>query len=104
MTTISAERVARTFVEFADTLIDEFDLIEFLQRLATRVAELVEGTSVGLLLTDHDGRLQFMAASSETLRLLELFQIQEQEGPCMDAFRSNCAVVNADLAAATGRW
>ncbi|GIH03107.1 transcriptional regulator [Rhizocola hellebori] len=104
MTTISAEGVARTFVEFADTLIDEFDLIEFLQRLADRIAELLEGTSVGLLLTNHDGRLQFMAASSETLRLLELFQIQEQEGPCMDAFRTHCAVVNADLAAATDRW
>jgi GAF domain-containing protein len=104
MTTISAERVARVFVEFADTLIDEFDLIEFLQLLASRTAELLPGSSVGLLLADRHGRLQFMAASSETLRLLELFQIQEQDGPCMDAFRTGAPVVNADLAEASSRW
>src|SRR5688572_26226740 len=104
MTIISAERVARVFVEFADTLIDEFDLIEFLELLAHRTAELLPGSSVGLLLADRHGRLQFMAASSEALRLLELFQIQEQDGPCMEAFRTHDPVTNADLAEASSRW
>ncbi len=104
MTTISADRVARVFVEFADTLVDEFDLVEFLQQLALRTAELLEDSSVGLLLADRSGRLRFMAASDESVKILELFQAQEQVGPCMDAFRTGTAVINADLAGADARW
>ncbi|WP_203907500.1 GAF and ANTAR domain-containing protein [Rhizocola hellebori] len=102
--TISAERLARVFVEVADTLVDEFDLIEFLQLLATRTADLLDASPVGLLLADQRGRLEFMAASDENVKLLELFQVQNQEGPCLEAFRTGAAVVNADLAEAGGRW
>lgn len=104
MSTVSAARLARVFVEVADTMIDEFDLVEFLQMLADRTAGLLHGSAVGLLLADAKGRLQFMAASDETTRLLELFQIQGTDGPCLDAFRTGEPVVNADLGAATARW
>lgn len=103
-TTISADRLARVFVEVADTLIDEFDLIEFLQLLASRTADLLDASPVGLLLADQHGRLEFMAASDENVKLLELFQVQNQEGPCLEAFRTGAPVVNADLAEATSRW
>jgi hypothetical protein len=88
MTTISAERLARTFVEVADTLVDEFDLIDFLHMLADRTAVLVGAATVGLMLADQRGRLEFLAASDENTRLLELFQVQNSEGPCLDAFRT----------------
>lgn len=104
MTTVSAQRLARVFVEIADTLVDEFDLIEFLQLLTSRTAELLDASPVGLLLADHQGRLEFMAASDENVKLLELFQVQNQEGPCLDAFRTGIAVVNADLQNAADRW
>jgi GAF domain-containing protein len=104
MITISAERLARVFVEFADTLVDEFDLVEFLQMLATRTAELLDRSPVGLLLADRHGRLRFMAASDENVRLLELFQVQDRSGPCQDAYRAGEPVVNADLAGAADRW
>src|SRR5688572_13479886 len=103
MTTVSAERLAKVFVEVADTLVDEFDLIEFLHMIADRVAGLVDASSVGLLLADQRGQLQFMAASEESVKLLELFQIQNDEGPCLDAFRTAQPVVNADLRTAAGR-
>jgi GAF domain-containing protein len=103
-TTVSAERLARVFVEVADTLIDEFDLIDFLQLLASRTADLLDASPVGLLLADQTGRLEFMAASDENVKLLELFQAQNQQGPCLDAFRTGTPVVNADLAEATSRW
>jgi transcriptional regulator with GAF, ATPase, and Fis domain len=92
------------FVEMADTLVDEFDLIEFLQLVTARTAELADVSAAGLLLADHHGRLQFMAASDEATRLLELFQIQHHEGPCLDAFVSQAPVVNADLSQAADRW
>jgi GAF domain-containing protein len=103
-TTISADRLARVFVEVADTLIDEFDLIEFLQLLASRTADLLDASPVGLLLADQRGRLEFMAASDENVKLLELFQVQNQEGPCLEAFRTGAPVVNADLSEASSRW
>ncbi|MEU7875977.1 GAF and ANTAR domain-containing protein [Dactylosporangium sp. NPDC049140] len=104
MSTVSAERLAKVFVEVADTLVDEFDLIEFLQMLTDRVAGLVEDSTAGLLLADHNGYLQFMAASDENTKLLELFQPQNQEGPCLDAYRTAAPVINTDLRGAGPRW
>jgi transcriptional regulator with GAF, ATPase, and Fis domain len=104
VSSVSADQLAKVFVEVADTLVDEFDLIEFLHLVTSRSTELVETAAAGLLLADHRGQLQFMAASTEEARLLELFQVQIHEGPCQDAFRSGAAVLNADLTTATARW
>lgn len=104
MTAVSAERLARVFVEVADTLVDEFEIVDFLHRLTLRTADLVGAAAVGILLADQQGRLRFMAASQERVRLLELFQLQNDEGPCLDAFRTATPVVNADLPAAASRW
>jgi GAF domain-containing protein len=104
MTTVSADRLARVFVEVADTLVDEFDLIDFMHMIAERTADLIGAPAVGLLLADQHGRLEFLAASDENTKLLELFQVQNREGPCLDAFRTATPVINADLAEASGRW
>jgi len=104
MTTVPAERLADVFVEVADTLVDDFDLIEFLQMLTSRTAELAGAAAAGLLLADQQGNLQFMAASDEDTKMLELFQLQVHEGPCQDCFRTGQPVTNADLGAAADRW
>ncbi|MEV4414758.1 GAF and ANTAR domain-containing protein [Catellatospora sp. NPDC049609] len=104
MSSVAAPRLAQVFVEIADTLVDEFDLIDFLQMLAGHTADLLDGSPVGLLLADPHGRLEFVAASDENVKLLELFQVQNHEGPCLDAFRTGRPVVNADLQLASGRW
>jgi len=104
MTTISAERLAAVFVEVADTLVDEFDLREFLNKLAERAAGLVDASAVGLMLADQRGRLEFMAGSDESVRPVELFQLQNQEGPGLEAFRTGLPVINVDLAAEAARW
>jgi GAF domain-containing protein len=104
MTTISAERLSKIFVEVADTLVDDFDLLDFLHMLTVRTANLVGASAVGLLLADQRGQLRFMAASDEKARILEIFQVQISEGPCFDAFRSGQPVINADLREAVDRW
>lgn len=104
MTSVSAERLATIFVEVADTLVDEFDLLDFLHMLTERAAGLVGAAAVGLMLADQRGRLEFMAGSNENVRLVELFQLQNQEGPCLDAFRTGRPVINVDLAGAAVRW
>ena len=104
MTTISAQRLAKVFVEVADTLVDEFELIDFLHMLTDRIANLVGASTVGLLLADEHGQLQFVAASDENTKLLELFQVQNHEGPCLEAYHTARSVINADLRKAEARW
>jgi len=97
MTSFPVERLAGVFVEVADTLVADFDVVDFLHLITTRAAELVPDSAVGLMLADHQGRLRFMGASTEATRLLELFQLQNDQGPCLDCFRTGVGVVNADL-------
>ena len=104
MTTLSAQRIATIFVEVADTLVDEFDLIDFLHLLTERAASLINAAAVGIVLADPRGRLEFMAASNENVKLLELFQLQNHEGPCLEAFDTAQPVINVDLSAADDRW
>jgi GAF domain-containing protein len=104
MATVSKERLAEVFVEVADTLVGEFDLVEFLQMVTSYTSDLVDARAAGLLLAGPQGRLQLMAASDERAQMVELFQVQADEGPCQDCFRTGKPVVNADLRAAEHRW
>ncbi len=104
MSDMSEQQFTEAFVEMADTLVDDFDLMEFLHALTDRCVSLLGVSAAGLLLTDQRGALRLVAASSEQTRLLELFQVQIDEGPCLDCFRSGRPVAVADLAAAAGRW
>jgi GAF domain-containing protein len=100
------ERLARTFVELADTLVAGYDLMEFLQSLTERCAELLEVDAAGLLLADGPGALRLVAASTEQARVAELFQVQHREGPCLDSFRTGQPVIVSDIgsAEAAARW
>ncbi|GAB1694948.1 GAF domain-containing protein [Krasilnikovia sp. M28-CT-15] len=104
MGTVSADRLSAIFVEVADTLVDEFDLLDFLHLLTDRASSLVGAAAAGLMLADEHGRLEFIAGSDENVRLVELFQLQNEQGPCLEAFRTGQSVINVDLAAETHRW
>jgi transcriptional regulator with GAF, ATPase, and Fis domain len=102
---MSDERqLARVFVELADTLVADFDIIEFLHLLTERCAELVEVDAAGILLTDQQGGLHLVAASTQRARDLELFQLQSEQGPCLDCFATGAPVMCADLGAQPQRW
>ncbi|WP_346009448.1 GAF and ANTAR domain-containing protein [Streptomyces varsoviensis] len=95
------QQVSQVFVELADTLVDEFDIIDFLQKLSARCVELLDVTAAGILLADSYGRLQTIAASDEHTRLLELFSLQHEQGPCVECYTRGVARTNIDLANAT---
>jgi transcriptional regulator with GAF, ATPase, and Fis domain len=97
-------RLAEVFVELADTLVEEFDVVDFLQTLTERCVELVDTDAAGLMLTDQRGNLQVVAYTDESARLLELFELQKAEGPCLDCFASGRVIANVDLADAASRW
>jgi GAF domain-containing protein len=96
--------VIQTFLELADTLVADFDIIDSLTILATRCVEILDAAASGILLADADGQLRVIAASGEQARLLELFQLQNEEGPCMEAFASGQSVIHTDLRTALERW
>lgn len=97
-------QLVETFVAIADTLVEDFDLVEFLSALAERVVQLGLASEVGILLADETGDLQFLAASHERTHLLELFQVQNHEGPCHDAHATGRQVATSDLREELERW
>ncbi|TDD68198.1 ANTAR domain-containing protein [Jiangella aurantiaca] len=98
-------RVRETFVELADTLVDDYDVLGFLDLLAHRVVELIDVDACGVVLIDHHGTLNLVAASSEETRMLELSQLQNSEGPCLDTFGTGRRVSMVDLVAGGDeRW
>jgi GAF domain-containing protein len=100
---MDGQLLSATFVELTDTMVADFDLIDFLHVLTTRSVELLDVSAAGLLLADPRGELRVVAASSEAARLLELFQLQSDQGPCLDCFRSGQPVACIDLSA-DPRW
>jgi GAF domain-containing protein len=96
--------LGRTMVELADSLVDDFDVVEVLTLLSDRCVEILDVTAAGIVLASPGGNLAVMASSSEESRLLELFEVQTAEGPCLDCYRSGEPVVNQDLAGAEDRW
>ncbi|MEZ0076509.1 GAF and ANTAR domain-containing protein [Planotetraspora sp. GP83] len=97
-------KIVQTFVELADTLVVDFDVIDFLQMLAERCVRLLDVDAAGILLADERGSLTLVAASSDQVRLLELFQLQTEEGPCLDCYSSGQIVTCADLTAERQPW
>jgi len=100
------ERLAQAFVKLADTLVAGYDLMEFLQTLTDQCVELLEVDAAGLLLADSRGALRLVAASTEQARVVELFQIQNDEGPCLDCYRTGQPVIVSDIRSggAAARW
>lgn len=101
---MSEQLVAEAFVEFADTLVDDFDVVDFLHQVTVRCADVLGVSAAGVLLADQRGALRVVAASTEQTRLLEVLQLQTDQGPCPDCFHTGRPVAVADLSAATSRW
>ena len=96
--------LARALVELAGTLVAGFDVVELLTLLAERCVEVLDVAAAGLIVAGPDGDLRVMASSSEAVRVLELFELQAREGPCLDCYRRGQPVMQPDLATPTSRW
>jgi len=96
--------LARTMVQLADNLVDDFDIVDLLTVLVDRCVEVLDVAAAGIMLAVPSGQLQLITASSEAMRIVELFELQTAEGPCLDCFQAREAVVNQDLTVAHDRW
>jgi GAF domain-containing protein len=96
--------LTRTLVELADTLVDHFDVVDLLTLLTDRCVEVLDVAAAGLMLVAPEGDLRVVASSSEEVRLVELFEIQSQEGPCPECYRTGQPALSPNLATDAGHW
>ncbi|MFG2649253.1 ANTAR domain-containing response regulator [Streptomyces sp. NPDC048436] len=115
----SRERLlAEAFVAVADSLTDEFDVVEFLQSMAVHSVELLGVSAAGFTLADSQGELGLVAASGGHAWVFDLFALQQGQGqgqsqdqgqgqgPGPDCYRSGTAQTNIALGdpEATTAW
>jgi GAF domain-containing protein len=93
-----------TLVEMADNLVDNYDVIDVLTLLSERCVETIDVAAAGVMLGLPDGGLQHLASSSDSMRALELYQIQANEGPCVDCYAAGVAIINHELVDPDDRW
>jgi GAF domain-containing protein len=91
-------------VSLVDTLLEDFDVVDLLTELTERCAQLLDVEAAGFLLADPLHQLRLLAATTEQARELELFQLQADEGPCVECYATGQPVSVADLRAAEDRW
>jgi hypothetical protein len=98
------EQLASAFVGLADTLVADYDVVEFAQRLVDNLTALLPVSEAGIMLGDANGRLHVFASSSESTRLLELLQVEANAGPCLEAYFTRDAVLVPEIQEAQQRW
>jgi GAF domain-containing protein len=104
MIQMDTDLLSDTFIELADTMVADFDVIDFLHMLTDRSVLLLAASAAGVMLADPRGELRVAAASTEEAGLLELFQLQNDQGPCLECFRTGRPVTASDLAGPAPRW
>lgn len=103
MAIVTSDRLAQLFVELADTLVADFDLIGFLHTLTEASVEVLDVQAAGLMLADQRGHLRSAAATGD-VGPLEAFELESGQGPCMDCFASGRPVTNVERGEARRRW
>jgi transcriptional regulator with GAF, ATPase, and Fis domain len=96
--------VVQSLVDLADTLVADYDVVDLLTGLADRCVRVLGASAAGVMLASSSGDLRLVASSSEAMRVLEMFELQAHEGPCLDAFRTGERVAHENLQAGAGRW
>jgi transcriptional regulator with GAF, ATPase, and Fis domain len=97
------QTIIHSFVEIADNLVDNFDVVELLTGLMDRCVNVLGVSAAGVMLASPD-ELRLVASSSDAMQVVELFELQANEGPCLDAFRTGERVEHENLEEGTGRW
>jgi len=99
-----AVRVAQSFVTLADTLVDDFDVVDLLDRLVAECVDLLDVSAAGILLMNGQRSLDVMASSDDASRLMEVFQLGTRAGPSIEVMETGEAIYVADRHTIASRW
>lgn len=97
-------QLSDAFVGLADTLGDDFDMVDLFERLAGHCVALTGADAAGIMMSDGRGRLRVIAASDQGAAFLELFQLPAGMGPCLDTYTGGQSVIAAPIEACAERW
>ncbi len=95
---------SRPSSRLADTLVDDYDVVDLLQVLVDTCRDLLDTTAAGILLADARGELELVVSTSEASRLVEMMQLSAEAGPCIESFRSGKRVSVPDIADTGDEW
>lgn len=104
MNDVTQRQLLETFVKLADTLIDDYDVVDLLQLLVDTCRDVLDTTAAGILLADSRGELEVVASTSEASRLVEMMQLSAEQGPCIESFRSGKRVSVPDIEDSKPEW
>jgi len=104
MNDVTQQRLLETFVKLADTLIDDYDVVDLLQVLVDTCRDVLDTTAAGILLADSRGELEVVASTSEASRLVEIMQLSAEQGPCIESYRSGRSVSVPDIEVSKDEW
>jgi transcriptional regulator with GAF, ATPase, and Fis domain len=96
--------VTQAFAEVTAALTSGRDVTDTLDRLVRDSAEVLGAQAVGLLIKVNEDELELLSATSHQIAELELFQIQHDTGPCIEAIRTGSAVTAASQDDIRVRW
>ncbi|SDH45059.1 GAF and ANTAR domain-containing protein [Agrococcus jejuensis] len=102
--TTRERELLETFVALSDTLVVDYDVVELMQLLVDRSAALFDAVSAGVLLSDADGRVEVLASTDERAKLVELMQLDEGAGPCLEALATGETVAVTDVRTVRDEW
>ncbi|MCU1551654.1 MAG: hypothetical protein JWR36_2214 [Glaciihabitans sp.] len=97
-------RLNAAFVTLADTLTEDYDVVDLLHTLVEECTAIFGTEAGGLMLVDPEGRLQLVASTSEQVELVEIMQLNAGSGPCVDCYETGQRVAVADIEASGDRW
>lgn len=97
--------LAQRLVSLADTLVDDYDVVDLLDRLVHTCLELLPVEQAGLMLLTSGQELRLVASSDKSVRRLERFQLDHAEaGPSVECVHTGEAVGVDDLTVPNERW
>jgi GAF domain-containing protein len=98
------QNIISSLVTMADNLVDDFDVVDLLTSLTDRCVNMLDVSAAGVMFASPGNDLRLVAASSEAMEVVELFELQAREGPCLDAFHTGERVETEILQSGSGRW
>lgn len=105
MTALTREhQLLGTFVTLADSLVDDFDVVDVLQRLVDDCISLFDASAAGILLLSPSNQLEVIVSTSERSELVELMQLRVGAGPCVEAAATGKVVSVDDIDQIADRW